>query len=195
MELKNGIKTFHAKTRKEWRRWLENNSRSEKSVWLIIFHEKSTTKSVYYPEAVDEALCYGWIDSKPNKRDIESYYQFFSVRNPKSKWSKVNKEKVAQLIKAGLMTKQGMEMITLAKQKGTWDALSSVDNLEVPSDLAKALSKNKIAFKNWQLFPPSTKRGILEWIMNAKRTETRIKRVEETVSLASQNIRANQYRP
>ncbi len=117
------------------------------------------------------------------------------MRNPKSKWSKINKEKVERLIEEGLMTQSGMEMITLAKQVGTWDALTSVDNLEEPDDLKKVFLKNKTAYKNWQAFPPSTRRGILEWILNAKRTETRIKRIEETVSLAAQNIRANQYRP
>ena len=94
MELHNNIKTFHAKTRKNWRKWLEKNHESEKSVWLIIYKKESETPSIYYPEAVDEALCFGWIDSKPNKRDEHSYYQFFSKRNPKSNWSKVNKEKI-----------------------------------------------------------------------------------------------------
>jgi uncharacterized protein YdeI (YjbR/CyaY-like superfamily) len=195
METKNNISTLHAKTRNAWRKWLLKNSASEKSIWLVIYHKESSTPSIYYPEAVDEALCFGWIDSKPNKRDHESYYQFFSKRNPKSKWSKVNKEKAARLIKAGLMTKQGIAMIALAKQTGTWDALNPVDSLEVPSDLAKAFGKNKIAFNHWRAFPPSTQRGILEWILNAKRSETRAKRIEETVSLALQNIRANQYRP
>ncbi len=194
METKGGIHTFHAKTRSAWRKWLIKNSSSEKSVWLIIYHKGSKTPSVYYPESVDEALCFGWVDSKPNKRDHESYYQFFSKRNPKSKWSKINKEKVERLIEEGLMTPAGMEMITIAKQNGTWDALTPVDNLEEPDDLKKAFSKNITALKNWQVFPPSTRRGILEWILNAKRSETRSKRIEDTVSLAAKNIRANQYR-
>lgn len=195
METKDGIPTFYAKTRSAWRKWLEKNCHSAKSVWLIIYHKGSKTPSVYYPEAVDEALCFGWVDSKPNKRDHESYYQFFAKRNPKSKWSKINKEKVERLMAEGLMTPAGMEMITLAKELGTWDALTPVDNLEEPDDLKKAFSKNKTAYKNWQAFPPSTKRGILEWLLNAKRLETRSKRIAETVSLAAQNIRANQYRP
>jgi uncharacterized protein YdeI (YjbR/CyaY-like superfamily) len=194
METKKGIKTFHAKTRSAWRKWLEKNSRSVKSVWLIIYHKGNKTPSVYYPKAVDEALCFGWVDSKPNKRDHESYYQFFSKRNPKSKWSKINKEKVERLIAEGLMTPAGMEMVTLAKELGTWDALTTVDNLEEPDDLKKVFLKNKTGYKNWQAFPPSTKRGILGWILNAKRSETRSKRIEETVSLAAKNIRANQYR-
>jgi uncharacterized protein YdeI (YjbR/CyaY-like superfamily) len=102
MEKHKGIHTFHAKTRDEWRQWLMKNHQSEKSVWLIIYRKESNTPSVYYPEAVDEALCFGWIDSTPNKRDDVSYYQFFAKRNPKSNWSKVNKEKVDQLIAQGL---------------------------------------------------------------------------------------------
>jgi uncharacterized protein YdeI (YjbR/CyaY-like superfamily) len=108
MELHNELKTFHAKTRKEWRNWLEKNHQSEKSIWLIIYKKESETPSIYYPEAVDEALCFGWIDSKPNKRDEHSYYQFFSKRNPKSNWSKVNKEKVSILMEQGLIHSSGL---------------------------------------------------------------------------------------
>lgn len=194
MELYNGIQTFHAKTRKEWRKWLEKNHQSEKSVWLIIYKKESDIQSVYYPEAVDEALCFGWIDSKPNKRDEHSYYQFFAKRNPKSNWSKVNKEKVAKLLEQGLMHRSGLEMIEIAKQNGTWIALDEIENITVPDDLKKLFSKNKTAFEHWENFPPSSKRGILEWILNAKKPETRQKRIEETVSLAENNIKANHYR-
>ena len=194
MELKNGIKTFHAKTRKDWRNWLEKNHESEKSIWLIIYKKECNTKSVYYPEAVDEALCFGWIDSKPNKRDKESYYQFFSKRNIKSNWSKVNKDKVSKLIKEGLMHSSGLKMIELAKKSGTWNALDEVESLKVPEDLNVLFQKNRIALQNWEAFPPSSKRGILEWILNAKKAETREKRIEETVSLAADNIRANHYK-
>ena len=194
MEIYNGIQTFHAKTRKEWRKWLEKNHQSEKSVWLIIYKKESDTQSVYYPEAVDEALCFGWIDSKPNKRDEHSYYQFFAKRNPKSNWSKVNKEKVAKLLEQGLMHRSGLEMIEIAKQNGTWTALDEVENITISDDLKKLFSKNKTAFENWENFPRSSKRGILEWIMNAKKPETRQKRIEKTVSLAEKNIKANHYR-
>lgn len=194
MEIYNGIQTFHAKTRKEWRKWLEKNHQSEKSVWLIIYKKESDTQSVYYPEAVDEALCFGWIDSKPNKRDEHSYYQFFSRRNPKSNWSQVNKEKVAKLLEQGLMHSSGLEMIEIAKQNGTWTALDEIENITIPDDLKNLFSNNKTAFKNWENFPRSSKRGILEWIMNAKKPETRQKRIEETVSLAEKDIRANHYR-
>ncbi|MBW4512321.1 MAG: YdeI/OmpD-associated family protein [Scytonematopsis contorta HA4267-MV1] len=193
-EDKDGVITFHAKSRDEWRRWLMEYHQTEKCVWLIIYRKESETPSVYYDEAVDEALCFGWIDSKPNKRDEESYFQFFSKRNPKSNWSKVNKIKVERLISEGLMTDAGLEMITLAKTTGTWTALDDVENLVIPDDLLLLLNENQAALKYFEAFPRSVKRGILEWIQNAKRPETRAKRIMETVTLAEKNIRANQYR-
>lgn len=194
MEIYNGTPTFYAKSRAEWRQWLELNHQKEKAIWLIIYRKGSEFSSVYYPEAVDEALCFGWIDSKPNKRDENSYYQFFSKRNPKSNWSAVNKKKVAHLIDLDLMTSEGYEMIEIAKQNGTWDALDAVENIEIPTDLQVLFDNNETAFNHWNNFPRSSKRGILEWILNAKKTETRQKRIEETVTLAEQNIRANHYR-
>lgn len=194
MESYKNVNTFYAKSRNEWREWLEKNHQSEKSVWLIVYKKDSDIPSIYYPEAVDEALCFGWVDSKPNKRDEKSYYQFFSKRNSKSNWSRLNKEKVAKLIEQGLVQSAGFEMIKIAKQNGTWNALDEVENLIIPDDLQELFSNNKKAFKNWENFPPSSKRGILEWILNAKKPETRQKRIEETVSLAEKNMRANHYR-
>jgi uncharacterized protein YdeI (YjbR/CyaY-like superfamily) len=193
MEYYEGIPAFHAKNQKAWRDWLSKNHLREKSVWLIIYRKRSATKSVYYPEAVDEALCFGWIDSKPNKRNEESYYQFFSKRNPKSNWSKVNKLKVEKLIAQGQMTELGYAAIAIAKQNGTWEALDKVEQLIVPDDLQALFDQNKQAFAYWQQFAPSSRRGILDWINNAKRPETRAKRIEETVRLASKNEKANQY--
>lgn len=190
---KDGVKTFYAKDQRAWRAWLKKNHSKEKSVWLIFYKKRSSTPSVHYPEAVDEALCFGWIDSKPNKRDEESYYQFFAKRNPKSNWSKINKGKVAKLIELGKMERAGLEMVELAKKTGTWDALNEVEEILIPDDLQKALVKNKLAAANFEAFPRSTKKGILDWIINAKRPETRQKRISETVNLAEKNIRANQY--
>ena len=190
-EIKDGIHTFYAKSRNAWRDWLEKNHNTEKSVWLIIYKKETKIPSVYYPEAVDEALCYGWIDSKPNKRDDQSYYQFFAKRNPKSNWSKVNKEKVRMLMEMDLMKPAGLEMIKLAKSNGKWDALNSVEDIIIPEDLQIQFHKNKVALKNWESFSRSSKRGILEWILNAKRAETRQKRIIETVKLAEVNVKAN----
>lgn len=193
MEIKNNIAAFHARNRKEWRKWLEKNHLLAKNVWLIIYHKRSATPSVYYDEAVEEALCFGWVDSKPNKRDEESFYLFFSQRNAKSNWSKLNKERVEKLSRLGLMHDAGLAMVQLAKESGTWTALEEIDQEIIPADLQKALQKNKTACKNFEAFPPSARKGILSWIQSAKQEETRKKRIAETVSLAAQNIRANQY--
>ncbi|MFD1255880.1 YdeI family protein [Mucilaginibacter terrae] len=191
METKDGVKTFHARSRAAWRQWLAKNHQSETSVWLIIYRKESKTSSVYYPEAVDEALCFGWIDSKPNKRDEESYYQFFSKRNAKSNWSKVNKLKVEKLLQQNLMMPAGLAIIELAKQSGTWNALHLVDEVMMPDDLQEAFKQDAEALANWEKFSRSSRRGILEWIFNAKRPETRQKRIVQTVILAGQNIKVN----
>lgn len=192
--LYNNQEAITASSVKEWRQWLQKNHLIKKAVWLIIYKMDSGVSSVYYPEAVDEALCFGWVDSKVNKRDDKSYYQYFARRNPKSNWSKINKEKVKRLIREKRMAPAGLEMIKLAKATGTWNALDGVENGILPDDLIKALAAKPIAKKNWEAFPKSTQRGILEWILNAKRPETRASRIQDTVEKAAQNIRANQYR-
>lgn len=194
-EVKDNVKTFYAKSTKDWRKWLEKNGEKEKSVWLIIYKKESGTPSVTYAEAVEQALCFGWIDSKPNKRDNDSFYQFFAKRKPSSNWSKINKDRVEKLIEQGLMTGAGLAVIELAKANGKWQALDDVENLKIPPDLQKALSANKKAGNYFEAFPRSVKRGILEWILNAKTVETRTRRINETVKLAADNIRANQYTP
>lgn len=192
-EVKDGIATTVAKSPKEWRKWLEKNSEKEKSVWLIIYKKDSGVPSITYKEAVEEALCFGWIDSKPNKRDEQSYYQFFAQRKPKSGWSKVNKLTIEGLISESRMHPTGLAAIERAKQNGTWTLLDEAHSLELPADLQKALRKNKEALVYFNAFPPSVKRGILEWIGSAKTEATRNKRIEETATLAGKNIRANQY--
>lgn len=186
--------SFHAKSLKEWSNWLSKNSETKKNVWLVQFHKSSGKPTTSYEEARDEALCFGWVDSVRNKRDAESSFLYFAKRNPKSNWSKVNKDRVEQLIQQKRMKKSGLAMVELAKKTGTWNALDLVEELSIPSDLKKALEKNKKANEYFSQFPKSTKRGILEWILNAKKEETRLKRIEETVQLAEKNIRANQYR-
>ncbi len=186
---------FYAPDRKAWRRWLQKNSAKEKAVWLILYRKASATKSVSYDEAVEEALCFGWIDSKPNKRDAESWFQFFAQRKPGSNWSAINKERVKKLTAQGLMTPQGMAAVETAKKNGAWTALDNVDALVLPDELKKALTANKTAAAHFEAFPPSAKKGILEWINNAKRSETQAKRIAETVTLAAKNERANQYKP
>lgn len=194
MEFHNDIQTFYAKTREEWRKWLEKNHETERSVWLIIYHKNSHFKSINYDEAVEEAICYGWIDSIAHNRDEESKYQYFGKRKPISNWSKSNRERVEKMMQLGLMKPSGQKLIDMAKKSGTWEALVDVQNSVIPEGLQKQLNENKSALINFLAFPPSSKRIILEWILNAKREETRQKRIEETVRLAADNIRANHYR-
>jgi uncharacterized protein YdeI (YjbR/CyaY-like superfamily) len=121
METKDGKQVIYAITRNEWRNWLQENSQTVKSVWLILYHKKSTVDSVKLIEATEEALCFGWIDSLCKKRDAESYYLTFTPRNPKkSKWSKPNIERAERMIEQGLMTEQGQQLIDIAKQTGKW---------------------------------------------------------------------------
>ncbi|MRX68686.1 hypothetical protein SAMN06265349_103228 [Flavobacterium resistens] len=121
METKDGKLAVYAETRADWRKWLSENGQNEKSVWLILYHKKSQTKSVNLIEATEEALCFGWIDSLCKKRDGESYYLTFSQRNPKtSKWSKSNIERAERLIAQNLMTEQGQRLIDIAKAQGKW---------------------------------------------------------------------------
>jgi len=187
-------KSFHARTVSEWRTWLEANHENESFVWLILYKKDSDVESITYSDAVDEALCFGWVDSKPNKRDDESYYVYFAQRNPKSNWSRINKEKIARMMKEKRMHASGVRLIEQAKRNGAWNALDDVENLVIPDDLDRALRGTKDAHKNFAAFPDSSKRGILEWILNAKRPETRQKRIDETATLAGKNIRANHYR-
>lgn len=194
-EIYLGRPAVSASSAEMWREWLIQHHAKEPSVWLIIYRKESGVPSVYYPEAVDEALCFGWIDSKPNKRDHQSFYQFFSKRNPKSKWSKINKDKIARLLAEGKMMPAGIEMVEWAKKSGTWTALDEIEEGIEPLDLKEMLDQNIQARKSWDAFPKSVKRGILEWISNAKTEATRKKRINETVDKAAVGERANQYLP
>ena len=122
METNKGVETFYAKTRQQWRKWLEQNGQKKTEVCLILYKKDSKTPSVSYNDAVEEALCFGWIDSLTNKRDDDSRYQRFSPRKPAGNWSKSNVERVARLTDAGLMTEHGQKMIDIAKENGKWDA-------------------------------------------------------------------------
>lgn len=187
--------SFYAESQAAWRQWLAENHAAEKNVWLKIYKKTSPTPSVYYSEAVNEALCFGWIDSAAKKGDGDYYLQFFARRNPKSNWSAVNKAKVERLVQSGLIADAGQAMIDLAKRTGTWTALDNVENLINPPDLQVYLEANPIAKAHFDAFPRSVKRGILEWLLNAKTQDTRIKRITEIVTLAERNERANQYKP
>jgi uncharacterized protein YdeI (YjbR/CyaY-like superfamily) len=192
---KEDFKSIYLENRNAWRIWLKENHVSEKNIWLKIYKKQSQTPSVYYDEAVDEALCFGWIDSSIKKGNEEFYYHFFAKRNPKSNWSRVNKAKIEKLMSDGLIAEAGLKMVEIAKETGTWTALDDVENLISPPDLQEKLDQNPIAKAYFEAFPRSVKRGILEWLFNAKQAETRQKRIEKIVSLAEKNERAIQYKP
>ena len=178
-------------SRAEWRAWLQKNHTQKESIWLAI--AKRGYPGVSVAEAVEEALCFGWIDGRANKLDEKRFKILLSPRKSKSTWSKINKVRVSSLIKAGLMQPSGMTMIKLAKKNGAWSTLNDIDQVKYPDDLIRALAKNKKAKANFDSFPPSTKKQILFWIQSARAPETRNKRITETITKAAKNIRANQY--
>jgi uncharacterized protein YdeI (YjbR/CyaY-like superfamily) len=191
----SSLEKFYPVNRKEWRSWLSKNYNTALGVWLVLHKKNSTKPTVSYNDAVEEALCFGWIDSKPNKLDEEAYLLLFTPRKAKSVWSKPNKERIERLVQQGLMMEAGMRKIEAAKKDGSWEALKDIDEMRMPGDLKKALAVNKAARTNFEQFPPSAKKNIYLWIKTAKKLETRAKRVSDTVTLAAKNVRANQYRP
>lgn len=188
------LRELNLKTAEKWRQWLIKNYEITDSVWLLLHKNKDTDRNLSYEKALEEALCFGWIDSKPRKKDEDSYFVLFSKRNPKSNWSRKNRDTVKLLIKEGRMHKAGLEAVRIAKETGKWEALTDVQNSVIPDDLKQELDANPVAQENFNNFPPSSKRIILEWLLNAKTEATRKKRIQETVILAEKNIRANHYR-
>jgi uncharacterized protein YdeI (YjbR/CyaY-like superfamily) len=184
-------KTFHPTTRKEWRQWLAKNHTSSPGIWLIYFKKESGKPRVTYDESVEEALCFGWIDSLPRKLDEERSMLKFTPRKPKSVWSQLNKTRVEKLILANLMTPAGLAAIETAKKNGSWDILTSSDTAAVtntiPADLEKCFNKNKKARENFLNFSVSIRKQFLSWIDSARKPATRSARLQQTVLMAAGN--------
>ena len=180
-------------SRAQWREWLERHHGRTEGIWVVTY-KKGRGPYVGYDDLVEEALCFGWIDSLGRRVDDDRTQLLMTPRKPRSKWSRPNKERVARLTAEGRMAPAGLATVELAKQSGTWEALDAVENLEEPADLAAALDAVPEARRQWDGFPRSTRRAILEWISNAKREATRAKRVAETVAEAAVGRRANQWR-
>ena len=176
------------------RAWLEANHVRTESVWLVTHKKAAGEMHLPYDAVVEEALCFGWVDSLPRKLDAARTMLLLSPRKPGSAWSAANKARVEALAAAGLLAAPGRAKIEAAKADGAWTRLDGVERLEVPVDLAAALAALPPAAENFAAFPRSARRGILEWILQAKRPETRTKRIEETARLAAENVRANQFR-
>jgi uncharacterized protein YdeI (YjbR/CyaY-like superfamily) len=186
---------IHPRTRAAWRRWLECNHARGSGVWLVDWKAASGRRPIGYEAAVEEALCFGWIDSRPRKLDAERSMLWFAPRKAGSGWSAPNKRRVERLLAAGLMAPPGLAKVEAAQRDGSWSALDAVEALEVPPDLALEFERHAGATAGFAAFPSSARRGILEWIANARRAETRARRIEETAALAARGERANQWRP
>lgn len=171
-------------TRAAWRDWLAENHQTSPGVWFVFYKKATGQPTLTYSEAVEEALCFGWIDSLPKKMDDERHALKFSPRKPRSVWSKLNKQRIEKLLEAGLMTPVGQAKIDAAKQNGSWTELDDVEEMRVPDDLAAALAPNETARRNFGGYPPSLKKQILYWIQSAKRPETRQARIEKAVAAA-----------
>lgn len=178
--------TYYAKDRKAWRKWLEKNHAVSSGIWLIYYKKDSGKSRVPYADAVEEALCFGWIDSTLNPVDEHSYMQLFTPRKPKSGWSKLNKDRAEKLIREGLMTPAGMQKIEEARHHGTWSKLDHIESFTVPSLLDKAFKKNKKAAAFFDGLGKTNKKYILYYINNVKSDETKMKRIDEIVDAANQ---------
>jgi uncharacterized protein YdeI (YjbR/CyaY-like superfamily) len=185
------LKKIHPKSRKAWRQWLEKNHERAAGVWLIYYKTTTGKRAMSWSEAVDEALCFGWIDSLAKKLDDERAMQKFTPRKARGNWSAINKRKVKMLIEEGQMTEAGLKAIVLAKKNGSWNTLKTSDfhtgNNSLPADLKKAFEKNKKALVNFENFAPSYRKRFFSWIDSAKRNETRQSRINHTINMAAAN--------
>ena len=183
-----------ADTPQAWSDWLHLNGQCTKGVWLAMWKKSSGRARLSYDQAVEEALCHGWIDSRPNRLDAERSLLWFAPRKAGTGWSRLNKRRIEKLIAEGRMTPAGLAKIEAAQRDGSWQALDEVEELAVPADLRAALDAEPQAAAHFNAFPRSAQRGILEWIASARKPETRATRVAETARLARDNLRANQWR-
>jgi uncharacterized protein YdeI (YjbR/CyaY-like superfamily)/uncharacterized protein YdhG (YjbR/CyaY superfamily) len=182
-------------SRADLRTWFAAAHATSRGAWVVTWKKHNKGKHVDAAAVAEEALCFGWVDSLPRALDDDRSMLLVTPRKPKSSWSAVNKQRAEQLIAAGLMTPAGLAVIEAAKQSGTWSALDAVEAGALPADLvARFDAALPAARANFDAFPRSVRRGILEWIHTAKKPETRRNRIEETVTAAAKNIRANQWR-
>lgn len=187
------FKEYYAKDRAAWRKWLEKNHAKESGVWLIYYKKESGKTRVAYPDAVKEAICYGWIDSTIRPIDGEKYKQLFMPRKAKSGWSQLNKQYVEELTEMGLMTDAGMEKIEQAKQHGTWNKLDHIETFTVPEDLEKELKKSKTAQQYFEGLGKTNKKYLLHWLSTAKKEETRNARIETIMNALKEQRMPDRY--
>jgi len=187
--------SVEARDRTTWRAWLRRHHRVLPGIWLVYHKKASGTPSVRYEEAVQEALCYGWIDSLVRSLDARRYRQLFTPRNPGSIWSPTNKRRVATLVAQGRMTKAGLAKVEAAKADGSWRSLDAAESLRIPADLGRALAAEGDALRHFRGFAPALRKSMLYWVTSAKRPETRARRLAKLVAYAVTHTSAREFRP
>lgn len=190
---KDDIETFCPTTRQEWRAWLKENHKLKQSVWLVQYKKLADVPSITWREAVDEALCFGWIDSIRKSIGDNRFMQFFSKRKPRSNWSKINKAKVAKLIEEGLMEEAGHKSIEVSKANGCWSLLDEVEDLIIPDDLEREFESRPGSKEYFLSLSKSLRKMMLQWIILAKRPETRQNRIIELAEHAVQGLKPKQF--
>ena len=184
----------HPLSRADWRSWLAANHDRGEGVWFVFYKKAAGKPTLTVDDMVEEAIAFGWIDSVPKRIDAERAARWISPRKAGSNWSRLSRQRAARMEAAGLMTEAGRAAIDRAHTDGTWTALDDIEDLVVPDDLEVALSAHPPARDEWDAFPPSRRRAILEWIASAKRDATRAARIVETAQKAQIGERANEWK-
>jgi uncharacterized protein YdeI (YjbR/CyaY-like superfamily) len=185
-----GFPIYHPETRAAWRAWLAANHATHRGVWLAAWRRGVDRPVVPYSDTVEEALCFGWIDSTANVLDERRSLQLMTPRKPKSSWTRLNRERVARMEAAGLLTDAGRRAVAVAQANGYWSLMDQVEDLREPDDLAAALDAVPAARTHWDAFPPSARKPLLWWVITAAKPETRARRIERIVTEAEQGRRA-----
>lgn len=191
----DALPTVAARTRAVWRAWLRRHHRTSPGVWLVYHKKYSATPSVTYEEAVQEALCYGWIDSLVRAMDEDRYRQLFTPRKPGSTWSASNKRRVERLLEEGRMRPAGLATIAAAKANGSWRSLDKVESLTIPADVRRALAAEGEALRHFRGYAASVRKGMLYWLASARRPETRARRLAKLVAYAAEHMSAREFPP
>ena len=187
------VETFYPANKQEWRQWLQENHSTKQSIWVVMYKKDSGIPTITWSDAVDEAICFGWIDSTKRAFDHQQSIQYFTRRKPTSAWSKINKAKVERLTNDGLMTQAGYDSVEIARQNGSWSILDEVEELVIPKDLNKAFKLHPGSKDFFMNLSRSIKKMMLHWVITAKRPETREKRINELAELAAQKKKPKQF--
>jgi uncharacterized protein YdeI (YjbR/CyaY-like superfamily) len=178
------MRQLYVADREQWRKWLSKNHATEAGIWLVFYKKKSSKPTISYEVAIEEALCFGWVDNIIKKIDAARYARKFTPRSDKSKWSPLNKKRAGKMIKKGRMTEAGLAKINTAKEIGLWDKDDRPRiSLDIPPEFAKALARNKKAKESFDKLAPTYRKHYMGWISIAKRPETKKRRIKESIAL------------